>query len=44
MVKYLIFKDGMHVATCFTPEEADEQYLKFDADDIREYEDEQVLI
>ena len=39
MIKYLIFKDGTHVATCNTPEEADDAYLKWDADEIREYEE-----
>ena len=39
MTKYLIFKNGIHIATASTPEEADDIYAQHEADDIREYED-----
>lgn len=38
MTQYLIIKDGIHVATANSPEEADELYLKYEADEIREFE------
>lgn len=39
MTKYMIFKNGIHIATASSPEEADEIYTKHEADEIREYED-----
>lgn len=39
MTKYLILKNGMHIATASTPEEADEIYAQAEADEIREFED-----
>lgn len=39
MVKYLIFKQGVHVTTAFTPEEADRLYAELEADDIQEHEE-----
>ena len=32
---YQILKNGVPVATAHTPEEADELYLEYDADEIR---------
>ena len=37
---YLIFKNNIHVATAYSPEEADELYLQYDADDIQEFDNE----
>ena len=39
MTKYLVFKDGIHIATATSPEEADQLYAQWDADEIREFED-----
>ena len=39
MTKYMIFKNDVHVATASSPEEADEVYAAWEADEIREYED-----
>lgn len=39
MTRYMVLKEGMHLATASTPEEADKLYLEYDADEIREYED-----
>lgn len=39
MTKYLIFKNDIHVDTANSPEEADDIYAQYDADEIREFED-----
>lgn len=39
MTRYLIIKDWIPVATANTPEEADELYLLYDGDEIREIDD-----
>lgn len=39
MSKYLILKDSIPVAMANTPEEADELYLQYDGDEIREIDD-----
>lgn len=39
MTKYLIFKNGIHIATANSPEEADDIYARHEADEIHEYED-----
>ena len=39
MTKFLIFKNGIHIATASTPEEADIIYAQSEADEIRTCED-----
>ena len=39
MIRYQVIKDGFPVALCCTPEEADECYMHYNADEIREIED-----
>ena len=39
-MRWQILKDGISVAIASSPEEADELYLKYDADEIREIDDE----
>ena len=38
-MRYQVLKNSVPIALCNTPEEADEMYLKHDADEIREIED-----
>ena len=40
-MRYQVLKNSVPVAVCDTPEEADEMYLKHDADEIREIEDDE---
>ena len=37
-IRYQILKNGVPVAVVNTPEEADEYYLEYDADEMREIE------
>lgn len=39
-MRWQILKDSMPIAMASSPEEADELYLKYDADEIREIDDE----
>lgn len=43
MPMYLIFKNNVHVATAYSPEDADKMYLDHDADDIQEVENENII-
>lgn len=39
-MRWQILKNGMPITMASSPEEADELYLKYDADEIREIDDE----
>lgn len=39
MIRYLIFKNNVHVATANSQKEADDIYAHIEADEIREFED-----